>query len=429
MDWIDIAALIVRNILIVAIILGIAPMLVWLERRGSGIIQDRPGPERAHIGPFRLYGLIHPLADGIKLISKEFIIPKRANRFFFLIAPIIVLGIPLITMAIVPWWDNIVMPDGRVIAGQVINVNPGLLWFFAIVSLSVYGVIFAGWSSNSKYSLLGAMRASAAVLSYEIPMGLAVIGALMAYGTINLPEIVQLQSGEWFGIIPKWGVFHQPLGALIFLICAFAETNRAPFDMAEAESELVAGYHTEYSGMGFGIFLFSEYAAIMVSSGILITLYLGGWQVPWLSTQELITHAQVIMQWSLGIAFALSLVLTAVLLTQFTGGLGTWKDWRDYEPLILALLVLGGGVTALLAMFGLMAFTLPEWVGPIFAAVAQFGAFIAKLLFLCWVFVWVRWTLPRFRYDQLMNLGWRTLLPLALINILLTGILITVLKL
>jgi NADH-quinone oxidoreductase subunit H len=428
-DWIDIATLILRNILIVAIILGIAPVLVWLERRGSGIIQDRPGPERAAIGPFRLFGLLHPLADGIKLISKEFFIPEKSNKFYFIVAPMIVLGIPLITMAIVPWWDNIVMPDGRIIPGQVLNVNPSLLWFFAIVSLTVYGIIFAGWSSNSKYSLLGAVRASAAVLSYEIPMGLAVIGALMYYGTINLPEIVHLQTGTWWGVIPKWGVFVQPLGALIFLVCAFAETNRAPFDLAEAESELVAGYHTEYSGMGFGMFLFAEYAAMMVSSGILITLYFGGWQVPWLSTHDLIVNAQLLTQWTLGIVFAVTLILAALLLTSFSANVGTFKDWRDYEPLILALAIIGGGVTALLGLFFLLSFTLPAWYGPIFAAVAQFGIFIAKLAFFCWVFVWVRWTLPRFRYDQVMYLGWRSLLPLALANILLTGILITVLKL
>jgi NADH-quinone oxidoreductase subunit H len=429
MDWIDVSTLILRNVLIVAIILGIAPVLVWLERRGSGIIQDRPGPERAAIGPFRLFGLLHPLADGIKLISKEFHIPENGNKFYFVIAPMIALGIPLVTMAIVPFWDDIHMPDGRTVLGQVINLDVGLLWFFAIVSLTVFAAIFAGWSSNSKYPLLGAMRASAAVLSYEIPMGLSVIGALMAYGTINLPEIVQMQAGTWWGVIPKWGVFFQPLGALIFLVCAFAETNRAPFDMAEAEPELVAGYHTEYSGMGFGIFLFSEYAAMLVSSGILVTLYFGGWQVPWLSTADLINNAQLLTQWTLGIAFGVSLLLAAVFLVGFAHNLGTWKDWRDYEGLILALLVLGGGFTALLGLFFSMAITFPAWYGPIFAAVAQFGILVAKLLFFCWIFVWVRWTLPRFRYDQVMNLGWRSLLPLALVNILLTGILITVLKL
>jgi NADH-quinone oxidoreductase subunit H len=423
--WLDPVIVVARSALLIGIILGLVPFLVWLERKGSAYIQDRPGPERASVFGLRLAGLLHLVADAVKMLNKEDIIPSGANRFYYLAAPIIVVAVAFTTVAILPLFDTIdfnrVGVNGwPVIAGQSLDVDPGILWFFAIASLTVYGIIFAGWASNSKYSLLGAMRASAAVLSYEIPLGLSVIGALMVYGTVSLPEIVRWQGEH------VWGILIQPLGALIFVVCAFAETNRVPFDLAESESELVAGYHTEYSAMKFGMFFLAEYGAMIVSSGLIITLFFGGWQVPFLSTQALVTHAQVITQWSLGVAFAGSLVTVAVLLVHFTQRFGIWRDLRDYEPLVLAALVLGGGLTALGGLFVLMAVPLPVWYGPIFAAVAQFGMFMLKLLLVCWVFVWVRWTLPRFRYDQVMNLGWRSLLPLALVNILLTGIVITV---
>jgi NADH-quinone oxidoreductase subunit H len=329
----------------------------------------------------------------------------------------------------VPFFDTVVMPDGYTVRGLMLNLDPGILWFFAIVSLTVYGVIFAGWSSNNKFSLLGSMRASAAVLSYEIPMGLAAISAIMTYGTVNLLTMAHMQQGTWWGWLPKWGIFLQPLAAIIFLVCSFAETNRVPFDIAEAESELIAGYHTEYSSMKWGMFMFSEYAAMIVSSGIFVTLFLGGFNIPWLDTATLIANAQLVTEWSLAVVFLVTLVLFVFFLNKFQQEIGRWKDIRDYEGLILGVLTIGGGVTALLVMFILMAFKLPVWYGPVFAGVAQFGFFIAKILFMCWIFVWVRWTVPRFRYDQLMNLGWKSLLPLALANILLTGILITVLKL
>jgi NADH-quinone oxidoreductase subunit H len=427
MTALDIAIIIIRNALIVFIVLNMVPLLVWVERKGSAYIQDRPGPERAAIGPFRMAGLFHLLADAIKMLSKEDIIPSSANRFYYLLAPVIVVAVGFTTVAIVPFFDNIILPNGFVIGGQMINIDPGILWFFAMVSLSVYGIIFAGWSSGSKFSLLGAMRASAAVMSYEIPMGLAVISVVMMYGTVGLPGMVHAQMGSWWGWLPKWGIFVQPLAALIFIVCAFAETNRVPFDLAEAEGELVAGYHTEYSAMKFGMFFLGEYAAMVVSSALIITLFFGGWQVPWLSTAQLAFHSQLFSQWIFGLLFGAGLVGAAVCLGNFQASIGRFKDWRDYEGLLLAGANVGLAVVCMFLLYFFMAIHVPAWYGPVFAALIQFVAFMIKVLLMCWVFVWVRWTLPRFRYDQLMNLGWKSLLPLALFNILLTGVVIMVL--
>ena len=422
--WLDPYIIIARNLTFVLVVLQLVPLLVWLERKGSAFIQDRPGPERAHVGPFRVLGTLHVLADAIKMMTKEDIIPSTVNRFYYLAAPVIVVAIAFTTVAIIPFFDTMDFSKsgGPIVGGQALAIDPGILWFFAIASLTVYGIIFAGWSSNNKFSLLGAMRASAAVLSYEIPLGLSVIGALMIYGTVSLPEIVRWQGAH------TWGILLQPLGALIFIVCAFAETNRVPFDLAESESELVAGYHTEYSAMKFGMFFLAEYGAMIVSSSLFVTLFLGGWQVPFLTTAELIANAKPLVVYSLGAAFFVALIAAALLMVNFTTHAGRWKDWRDLEPAIFAVLVIGGGASALAAMFFLLAIEPPLWFGPAFAGLAQFGMFLGKVLFLCWIFVWVRWTLPRFRYDQVMNLGWKSLLPLALVNILLTGLAITVLN-
>jgi NADH-quinone oxidoreductase subunit H len=423
MQWFDWLIVPVHALVIVLIALQMVPLLVWLERKASAYIQDRPGPERAAVGPFRLAGLFHLIADAIKMLTKEDIIPAGANRFYYLLAPMIVVAVGFTTIMIVPFFGTVDLRSfgGPRISGAVIDIDPGILWFFAVASLTVYGIIFAGWSSGNKYSLLGSMRASAAVLSYEIPMGLAVIGPLMMYNSVSLGHISEWQGHHW------WGIVYQPLAAIIFTVCAFAETNRVPFDLAESESELVAGYHTEYSSMKFGMFFLGEYVAMVVSSCLIVTLFLGGYQVPFLPTEVLAANAKLILEWSLGIAFAVGLALTAIALVNFGSNVGRWKDWRDYEALIIAILILGGAVTALGLLFVVMAVPLPAWFGVAFAGLAQFGMFVAKLLLLCWVFVWVRWTLPRFRYDQVMNLGWRSLLPLALVNILLTGVVISVL--
>ncbi|UCE18195.1 MAG: NADH-quinone oxidoreductase subunit NuoH [Gemmatimonadota bacterium] len=328
------------------------PIEVWLERRGSGFIQDRPGPNRIPIFGRRNAGLIQPVADVVKLFLKEDIIPANVNRTLFLLAPFLVVFVAFTTFAVIPYGDVLEI-GGMTIPLQVADVNFGLLYIFALASFSVYGVLLAGWSSNNKYSLMGGLRCSAQMISYEIAMGLSVIGILMVFETLRLNEIARAQGNLLFGFLPAWGVVLQPLGFILFLVAAFAETNRTPFDLPEADSEIVAGYHLEYSSIKFAMFFMAEYMAMVVASGVIVTLFFGGWQIPWLPTATLVAA-----------------------------------------------------------------------VGPIVTALLQIAAFAAKLFFFLWFFVWVRWTVPRFRYDQLMGLGWKVMLPLALLNIFVTGIIL-----
>ena len=314
---------------------------VYLERKVSGFIQNRYGPNR--VGPL---GLLQPLVDVIKLLLKEDIVPTKANRFIHAMAPGISIVVALSTFAVIPFGDTIEL-FGRTIKLQIADVNVGILFVLAMLSLGVYGVTLSGWSSNSKYSLLGGLRSAAQMISYELSMGLAVLGVIIINGTLELDTIVQNQYG-W-----KWNVILQPVGFIIFFVAAFAETNRAPFDLPEAEQELVGGYHTEYSSMKFAMFFLAEYAAVIVSSGLIATLYLGGWQFPYLQD-----------------------------------------------------------------------FGLP----PLVVSILQVLTFCTKIVALVFFFIWVRWTIPRFRYDQLMDLGWKVMLPLALLNLLVTSVVILLLK-
>lgn len=314
---------------------------VYAERRVSAFIQNRYGPNR--VGP---QGLLQPLVDVVKLLMKEDIVPEKANKFIHSLAPTISIIVSLSTIAVIPFGDTITIGD-RVIKLQIADVNVGVLYFLAMTSLGVYGITLSGWSSNSKYSLLGGLRSSAQMISYELSMGLAVIAIILMNGSLELDTIVQSQAG-W-----KWNLILQPVGFIIFLTSAFAETNRAPFDLPEAEQELVGGYHTEYSSMKFALFFLAEYANVIVSSAMITTLYLGGWQVPYLQDIGLPAMATSIIQ------------------------------------------------------------------------VLAFGA---KVILLVLFFIWVRWTVPRFRYDQLMNMGWRIMLPLGILNLVITAIVILFLK-
>jgi NADH-quinone oxidoreductase subunit H len=325
------------------------------ERRVSAWIQDRHGPNR--VGPF---GLLQPIADGLKSILKEETVPATASRFFFVIAPMLVLAPALVTFAVIPFAAPLPTPAG-VVDMIVADVPIGILYVLAFNSLAVYGVVLGGWASNNKYAFLGALRALAQMVSYEVALGLSLIAVLMLAGNVTLTEIVwqQQQLGMWFA-------FPLSLAFILFVISAFAETNRLPFDMAEAESELITGYHTEYSAMKFSAFMIGEFGHMVTASALMATLFLGGWDLP-----------------------------------------GTWDNAFWYDGQLIKGFAADG--TVLLASPAL-------W-----KTVATFGGFAAKTCFFLLLFIWIRWTLPRFRYDQVMALGWKVMLPTALAYVMLIG--------
>ena len=345
-DW----SFIIEKLILISVILGaslgVATYATWGERKVAAWMQDRKGPSRA--GPF---GLLQPIADGIKLFFKEEIIPNDANRFLFILGPSLAMLTACMASAVVPWGPSIELESGRVIALQVADINIGILYVFGVVSVGVYGIMLGGWASNNKYSLMGSVRAASQAISYELAMGISLIALLMMTGTLSLAEIVNQQHGFWENGWFTWNVAKQPLGFIIFLVCAFAELNRAPFDLPEAESELVAGYHTEYSSMKLGFYLFAEYANMFVSSTILAVLFFGGYNYPGMSW--------AVENWGVNIANVLGIV-----------------------------------------------------------------ALFIKICGFIFFYMWVRWTIPRFRYDQLMHLGWRILIPLSIVNIMITGIVI-----
>ncbi len=335
MDLLGFTIIVVKVLVVfAATMLGVLVM-IYAERRVSAFMQDRVGPNR--VGP---KGVLQPIADGIKFLMKEDLVPERVDKPIFILAPAILLIPALMTFAVIPFGSSINL-FGREIALQVADVNVGILYVLALTSISVYGIVLAGWSSNNKYSLLGGLRSSAQLISYELAMGLAVVSIILLAGSLRLNDIITDQQGSFF----SWNIFRQPLAFLIFLIAVYAETNRLPFDLSEAEQELVGGYHTEYSSMKFAMFFMAEYANMITAAALTVTLFFGGWDVPLLDEA------------SLGLFGALLSVLS----------------------------------------------------------------FILKMAFFLFLFIWVRWTFPRFRYDQLMRLGWKVMLPLALFNIFLTG--------
>lgn len=412
-----------KAVFIFAIGVGLIPVLVWFERKGSAFIQDRVGPNRASVLGLRLGGMLHMFADVIKLIIKEILPPASAQRFYFMLAPFIGFTVIAGALAVIPFADTLEI-GGRVIPMQVADLNVGLLFVLAITSLNVYGIILAGWSSNNKFALLGGLRSAAQMISYELPMGLSIVGIFMVFGSAQLNTIVQGQGELLFGFLPRWGVFVQPLGFLLFMTAAFAETNRNPFDLPEGESEIVAGYHVEYSGVRFALFFMGEYVAVVLSSALISALYFGGWQVPYLPTESLIDNAHAVLRVMLVSGMVMFLILTALFLNYHKHLRGIWNDKRDREGMVYAVMSI--------AMIAVLAFLIlrwwnvepVEWAARTIAAVAQFTMFFVKLLFFAWFFIWVRWTLPRFRYDQLMRLGWKTLVPLSFINIFATGLIL-----
>lgn len=421
MSKLDILLTVIRVAFAAFIPLCFIAVCVWMERRGAGFFQDRAGPNRANIFGFRAAGLVQNLADGAKLFFKEDVISDHIkHKFYFVIAPLIVFFAAVVSFAVVPFADTLVL-NGKSYIMQGIPIDVGILWFLALAGFGVYGIILAGWSSTNKYGVLGGLRSAAQVISYEIPMGLAIVSLLAVYGTVNLNEMAQFQGKLLFGFIPMWGILLQPLGFMIFIIAAFAETNRTPFDLAEGESEIVAGFHVEYSAMKFAIFFMGEYIAMFASSAIIVTLYFGGYQIPFLATDTLINYAKPV-------AVILMLGLPAGMY-YFAGWIrrnnvshyARENDPRAYEAKIYIKCFWGLVIILELILFALLLCQSGGSAAHIFVTLLQVATFLLKVTMMIFVYIWVRWTLPRFRYDQLQKLGWQVLLPLALLNIFITS--------
>ncbi|MBA2406826.1 MAG: NADH-quinone oxidoreductase subunit NuoH [Chitinophagales bacterium] len=337
MDFQGFVITLISIITLFSITMFIALYSTFAERKVAAFMQDRRGPNRAGPG-----GIFQPLADGLKFFMKEEVIPVASNKFLFVLGPSIAIMSSLMTGVIIPWGGQLIV-FGNTVSLQIVDLDIGILYVFAVLSVGVYGIMIGGWASNNKFSLMGAIRASSQIISYELSMGFSIVALLLVTGTMSLHEIVERQHGM------NWNIFYQPLGFLIFLICAFAETNRTPFDLPECETELVGGYHTEYSSMKLGFYLFSEYINMFISSAVMVTLYFGGYNFPFM---DQLLHA--------------------------TGS-------QNLVTIVGTILL------------------------------------FAKVFFFIFFFMWVRWTIPRFRYDQLMNLGWKGLIPLSIVWLMLTA--------
>lgn len=428
MSQLDITLIILRVAFGAFVPLCFIAVLVWMERRGAGFIQDRSGPNRANIFGFRAAGLVQNLADAVKLLTKEDVIPGHVrHKFYFVLAPVILFFVSVLSFAAVPFADILIL-DGKEYMMQTIPTDLGILWFLAIVGFAVYGIILAGWSSHNKYSMLGGLRSASQVISYEIPLALAIISMLIVYGTVNLTEIVQYQGQLLFGFIPMWGIILQPLAAVIFIVAAFAEANRTPFDLAEGESELVGGFHTEYSSMKFGMFFMGEYVALFTSSAIIVTLFFGGFQIPWFATQTLVNHAMAI-----AVLLMILLPVLAFVFVQWIQKNNKSHYDRPDDPRQREAQVYIKGVWGLVAVIEIVLFIYLITVsgGPadrVLVVFLQILTFLLKTTLMCFVYVWVRWTLPRFRYDKLQKIGWEILIPLSLLNIIVTAAVVVALS-
>ncbi len=369
--------------ILIVMVAGLGPVITWIERKQSAVMQDRIGANRANMGGITLLGLLHPLADVLKLLSKEDVVPAGANRIMHLISPIIAAVPAVIAFAVIPFGGTYDFRNGPI---SMVAANPdwGLLYIFAIGSIAMYGTVMAGWSSNNNWSLLGGLRASAQMISYEVTMGLSVVGIFMVFETLQLQNMAVAQDDTFrifgfldvlFGMalppwldwvrLPAWGVFYQPLGFLMFLSTIMAENKRPPFDTPEGESEIIAGYHLEYSGMRFGLFFMAEFIEVLVIAGLMTTIFLGGWCVPWATTSTII---------------------------------------------------------------GAIAPTFGEGFATGVCVIVHFLAFMTKVVFMIWLQMALRWTLPRFRYDQVMDLCWKFILPLSIVNIFVTGAVILIVR-
>jgi NADH-quinone oxidoreductase subunit H len=355
----DALIVLVKVVLTMTWTLLLALFLTWVERKESAVMQDRIGANRASVFGLRLFGLFQPFADAIKMFFKEDFDPKFSQRILHWLAPTVSFFCVAVTMVAVPFGDTIRL-FGRSIPLQVVDLDAALLFVLAMLSLGIYGILISGWASANRFALIGSLRGAAQLISYEVALGLSLVGLVMVFPSLRLSALVEYQGGLLFGFLPRWGIFLQPLGFAAFFLAGMAETKRVPFDMPEGESEII-GFYTEYGGLKFGLFMFTDFLEVIVLSSLATTLFFGGWQVPWLGDAGFV----------------------------FPGG-GRWS--------------------------------LAPWA----VTVLRVLSFNLKVFFFCWLQILARWTYPRFRYDQVMDFGWKVLVPLGVVNILATGLILAV---
>lgn len=357
--WLDVLIALIKALFFLTCVLTLTSLLTWMERKQSAVMQDRLGANRASILGIRAFGLPHILSDALKMFFKEDYVPPGGDKVLHTAAPMAALFFALMAFAAIPFGDTLRIA-GRTIDLQVLPLNVGLLFVFAMMSMGIYGTFLAGFSSNNKYAFLGGLRASSQMISYEITMGATLVGLLMIFGSLDLAELNRAQGGLIWGWLPKWGIFLQPLGFILFVTAGIAETKRVPFDLPEGESEII-GYFVEYSSMKFGAFFMADFIETILIAALITTLFFGGWQVPYLQSD------------------------------------GFYMPWGS-------------------------SITLPH----LLVTMLQMAAFAFKVFFFCWFLLLIRWTLPRFRYDQLMRLGWKFMLPISVLNIFVTALVLLI---
>ena len=402
------------------------PVLVWLERRIAGLVQDRLGPNRTNVFGFRLGGVVQSFADVVKLLLKEEYYPShiKNGKWLFMFAPIITFAAALLAFMAIPFADTLVI-DGESLRVQPLPIDFGVFWYMAISAIGVLGVIFGGWLSHNKYSLLGAARAGSMVISYELPLGLSILAFIITYNTVDFNAMVQWQSGTLFGFLPAWGIIVQPLAAIILIVSLFAETNRNPFTVAEGESEIVAGFMTEYTAMKFAMYFMGEYVAMNTASAVIITMIFGGYQIPWVSTEMLQENFSI---FAIVIMIVMPIIVT--ILIRWMRKNNTVRptvstdDGRDFETKVLTIVMIAMTLFVEAILIYLAFITENTLANSLAITLFQIAVFVVKLMLFNMFFILIRWTVPRFRYDQVQKLGWYYLLPLALLNLFVTAIII-----
>ena len=402
------------------------PVLVWLERRIASLIQDRIGPNRTNIFGFRLGGVVQSFADVVKLLLKEEYYPThiKMGKWLFILAPVITFSMALLAFMTIPFADTL-MIDGEALRVQALPIDFGVFWYLAIGAIGVLGIIFGGWLSHNKYALLGAARAGSMVISYELPLGLSIISFIIAYDTVDFNAMVAWQSGTFFGFLPAWGILVQPLASIILIVALFAETNRNPFTVAEGESEIVAGFMTEHTAMKFAMYFMGEYIAMNTASAIIITIVFGGYQLPWVTTQMMLENFSI---------FAMSLMVAVPLIVfvlirwmkknNSVRSTVSTDGGRNFETKVLTIAMIGMTIFVEAILLYLALFMQSDLANSLAVALFQIVVFVVKLMLFNIFFIIIRWTVPRFRYDQVQKLGWRYLLPLSLLNIFITAIVV-----